>query len=127
MQVGSTFLLTAVDDHLWIVLSDPEKDAQTVLLVSVTTWRSGKDPSCKIQRGEHPFVIHESCVHYIDARDARLAQLYVLKDTWHLQMREPLPLPLLERVHHGASVTKHLKLKYQQLLIDQGFIEPTPF
>jgi hypothetical protein len=113
-----------VDRHLWIVLSDPDANPETVLLVSVTTWRPDKDPACKIQRGEHLFVTHESCVHYLDARDASLAQLRELKNTGALKIQDPLTPDLLRRVLDGAGASKFLKLKYQELLVDQGLIDP---
>jgi len=39
VQAGDTFLLgdKRVDDHLWVIVSDPTTDASRVLLVSLTT------------------------------------------------------------------------------------------
>lgn len=119
--------MTAGDEHLWIVLSDPAKNSECILLVSVTTWRADKDSSCLIQRGEHPFVTRDSCSYYEDARAVKLAQLYPRKDAGLLKMRAPLSEALLVRVRYGAGVTSNLKMRYVQLLDDQGLTEPTPF
>ncbi len=127
MEAGSTFLLTQADKHLWVILSEPKKNSEVVLLVSVTTLRTHKDQSCVITRGEHPFITHDSCVFYEDARDASLTQLYALKDAGLLCMRESFSDGLLARVREGARITGELKLKYLQLLEDQNLIEPTPF
>jgi hypothetical protein len=41
VQAGFTFELAEkhqeIDDHLWIILSDPAKDDQNILIVSMTT------------------------------------------------------------------------------------------
>ncbi len=122
MELGFTFLLTEADRHLWIVLSNPKVDPETVLLVSVTTWRPDKDRACMIQRGEHQFVTHDSCVSYLEARDASLAQLYALKDSGYLKTQEPLTPTLLKRVLDGAVNSRFLPIKYSQLLSNQGLI-----
>jgi len=36
VQPGFTFL-TELDRHLWVILSDPAKDDQNVVIVSITT------------------------------------------------------------------------------------------
>ena len=50
MQPGFTFL-TELDRHLWVVLSDPAKDDQNVIIVSITTLEPHKDQACLIPRG----------------------------------------------------------------------------
>src|ERR1700730_3304378 len=110
MEAGYTFLLPTVDHHLWVLLSDPAQDADNVLVVSVTTWREvGKDQACMIERGEHPFVTHTSCLAYIEARVLSLANLLTFKDGGYLKLQEPVSEDLLERMRQGAVATQNLK------------------
>ena len=70
MNSGDTFLLDdrAIDDHLWVVISDPNKDEDRILIVSLTTAACYKERACIIQASEHPWVRHETCVAYDKAR-----------------------------------------------------------
>ena len=122
MEAGNTFLLTKVDDHLWVILSDPSQDAGEILVVSVTTWREGKDPACMIERGEHPFVTHRSCMAYIEARCVSRDNLYTLKDGGYLKMQEPVSTELLGRMREAAAHTQNLKPVFKAILQRQGLI-----
>src|SRR5205823_2432203 len=77
VQAGDAFLLgyKGLDDHLWVIVSDPTKDAQRVLLISLTTAAPHKESVCLIQAGEHPWVKHETCVAYDKAKVVSLDQL----------------------------------------------------
>jgi hypothetical protein len=122
MEAGDTFLLTKVDDHLWVILSDPGQDADQVLVVSVTTWRQGKDPACMIGRNEHPFVTHESCMAYIEARALSRANLFTFKDSGLLKLLDPVSAGLLGRMREGAARSDHLKPAFKDILRRQGLI-----
>jgi hypothetical protein len=90
MEAGSTFLLTELDKHLWIVLSDPKLDDTKVLLVSLTTAHHLKESVCLLEVGDHPWVRHQTCVNYQDAKVVSLKKLYELKDKGLLRLQEPL-------------------------------------
>ena len=61
--------VTGIDaqDHLWIVLSRPTASG-TIALANLTTHRpqqkTHRDSCVLVERGEHPFVKHLSCVAY---------------------------------------------------------------
>jgi hypothetical protein len=67
VDAGDTFLRTDNDRHLWIVLSDPAVDPDTVLLVNLTTYDSRKERACILLPGDHEWVRKETCVNYQDA------------------------------------------------------------
>ena len=60
--------------HLFILLTDPQRDTQTgiryVLMVSLSTVKQGLpcDRTCILYAGDHPFVKRESYVVYQRAR-----------------------------------------------------------
>lgn len=73
MKSGDTFLMPAPGissstPHLWIVVSDPIEEDQTVIIVSITTLRYGAEQTGVLRKGEHPFIVKDSSVFYGDAR-----------------------------------------------------------
>jgi hypothetical protein len=67
---GATFLLpksSASTEHLWIVLTEPDATTGKAVCVNVTTRQPFSETTVILQPGEHPFVKHESVVHYADA------------------------------------------------------------
>lgn len=127
MEAGSTFCLaevhTEIDDHLWVVLSEPEQNPESVLLVSITTLRPHKDQACLIHRGEHPWVTHDSCVAYDFARTVTLKQLNALKDSGRIVLRERLSELLLTRIRRAAADSTRLEMRFADLLIEQGLLD----
>jgi hypothetical protein len=126
VEAGSTFVLAGehrdIDDHLWVVLSDPRLDDQKVLIVSLTTFRPHKDRACIIQPGEHDWVRHETCVAYDLARTIALVELHRLHDAGAIVMQPPLSAALLDRVRRRVADSR-LPMDYADLLIDQGLLD----
>jgi hypothetical protein len=125
VQAGDTFLLVnqKLDDHLWVILSDSQMDANRVLLVSLTTAAAHKESVCLIQAGEHPWVTHESCVAYNHAKVVTLAQLHGWKDAGHLKLQDPLSAAMLKRIRERAAESVDLALEYAELLSDQELLD----
>jgi hypothetical protein len=44
----------SLDSHIWMVVYDPSKDPERVVIVNMTTWRADKDQACVLQVGDHP-------------------------------------------------------------------------
>jgi hypothetical protein len=89
MEGGNTFLRKDGDNHLWVVLSDPQLDPETVLIVNLTTFDPRKEGVCILAAGEHPWVTHETCVSYEDAVITTLPKLYAAKDGGAITILEP--------------------------------------
>jgi hypothetical protein len=84
-----------VDTHLWVVVSEPTKDPERVILVSVTTYEEYKEDVCLLDVGDHPRVSHKSCIAYNEARVASLEKLTVLRDGGLLSEQESVSNELL--------------------------------
>ena len=125
MKGGDTFFLKdrAVDTHLWVVISDPEKDVERVVLVSVTTYEPHKEAVCLLDVGDHPTVSHKSSIAYSEARITTLETLIALRDAGHLSLQAPVSEDLLGRIREGVSKSTMIKYKYIEILIDQEVIE----
>jgi hypothetical protein len=94
-----------LDNHLWVILSDPKIDAEKVLLVSLTTVTPLKETVCILEVGDHPWIRHRTCVFYEYPKVVSLETLHRLQDAGLLQLKEPLSPRLLKR---GAGIRRRL-------------------
>jgi hypothetical protein len=111
-----------------MIISDPARDPQNVVIVNLTTSRSNVDDrTCVVSRGEHVFVSRESVVVYAEARIVPVVNLRAL-----LRSRsQPPPLSrsadlsqtLISRVQAGVGRSRHVPLGVRQILSTQGFLE----
>ena len=107
LTCGDTFLIPKRGEdieHLWIVISEPDADANAVC-VSVTTRRSYSDTTVVLGVGDHPFITHESVIHYVDARILDLRKVQAALDartrTFICRSHKPCSEVLLARVQDG--------------------------
>lgn len=117
-----TFRLPMVDDHLWVVLSDPKMYPDKVVCVHFT---SGGDDTCLVKRSEHSLgLTHDSCMGYRFAKIFSLKNLYKFKDEGLLRV-EPhcVPNALLERIRRSAGNAKKMDDEVVEVLVDQGYID----
>ena len=125
MKAGDAFYVRdrSVDIHLWVVISDPERDPVRVIMVSVTTFEDHKEDVCPVNAGDHSRVIHRSCVAYNEARMTTLDRLIALRDGNHLSIQPPVSAELLARIREGVNRSRTIKYKYVEVLLEQGVIE----
>ena len=124
MDAGSTFLRADSDKHLWIVISDPAKDAERVLLVNLTTLDDRKEKACVLHAGDHPWIRHESCANYADAVVSTVAKLLAAKDAGAIVLQQPVSAVVLTRLREGAMNSSRIALDKADILIDQRLVEP---
>jgi hypothetical protein len=112
--------------HYCIVLSDPGRNPDRILLVSVTTYEDYKEDTCVLQPGEWancPFIRHASCVDYRNAWESSLDRIESLIAEGAIRIFARLERQQYERVLDGARHSRFLANKYILLLCDQGLIE----
>ena len=107
LTCGDTFLIPKRGEdieHLWIVITEPDADGNAVC-VSVTAKRSYSDTTVVLSAGEHPFIKHESAIHYADARILDLEKVQAALDahtrTFICRSHKPCSEDLLTRVQDG--------------------------
>lgn len=69
MKAGDTFHArspSSTRSHLYIALTDPDADGNFVI-ANVTSQEQGKDQSCVLGAGDHPFIKKESVINYAEA------------------------------------------------------------
>jgi hypothetical protein len=124
-KLGDTFLLTdpQVNNHLFIMISDPAQDPNRIVMANFTSWRADKDQSCIVEVGEHRFIRRRSCVYYGEHRLISLANYEQLLASRHLSPHDPVSRDLLKRILDGAAVSPFLPLGNRQILVEQGLID----
>lgn len=124
MDIGDAFLLTdaRIEEHLWIVISLPGEDPENVIIVSLTTLTDWKDQSCILGPTDHPWIKHETCVSY---RDAKCVPESKLDDLIKSNQLKPLAAAsdvLIGKVLEGAERTDELPLKCIDVLAKQNLL-----
>jgi hypothetical protein len=120
MEAGTTFLRADADAHLWIVLSSPSVDKENVLIVNLTSFGPRQEDACILDRGEHPFITHKTCVNYGDSQITTLEKLHAAKDGGAIRLRESLTPAVLKKVVHGVLVSERMKLDHANILFMPG-------
>lgn len=94
-----------VTPHLWIVVTEPHRSFETVI-VKLTTLRFDRDRTVILQRGAHPFIKHETVVQYGDALivDGRQIDLRIQEGT--AVAHQPCSASMLELVQDGLLASE---------------------
>ena len=124
MDAGTTFLLSAGDIHLWIIISDPKLDPQNVLIVNLTSLTPRKEQSCVLKVGDHPWIRHDTCVNYGDSSVTTLDKLVAARDANALVIQSPVGPDILQRVRESAMNSTKMPLDHAEILISQGLVQP---
>jgi hypothetical protein len=120
VEAGDTFRYG--HRHLYVVISDPGLDSEHVVIVNMSTDR-GQDRACILQPGEHPFVRHQTCMRFCDARIQTNAEIEWLIASNVAQRGEPVSPGLLDRIRQGAGISAQTPFKCKQILAEQRLIE----
>ena len=116
MKLGDTFLMPCPWSgpkipHLWIVISDPAKHNGVFVIVNLTTDRARSGSDCKLDKGDHHWIIQECYVSFPDAleitpeQEAMINQLTASK---MVTLLDPLEEAVLSRVVDAAKKSKAL-------------------
>ncbi len=125
MKAGDTFFLKkgAADNHLRVILSDPEAFPDQVVFATLTSFDLTKESACIIQPGEHPFVKNQTCIAYdrlIACRSTELSRLEAASQiVWNVSVSQVL----LERIREGASLSRDIKPRMLKILLEQGVLD----
>jgi len=121
MTAGDTFLVPDSDDHLWVVISDPNVDPSRVVIVCFLSHQPHYDQACVLEPGDHPFIKHPTCVNYPDARIESAALLERLKGDGRLKPKTPLSSGILDRIRSAAEDSE-IPTEGYDILRRQGYV-----
>lgn len=120
---GATLLVSTNGGkkHLYIVLNNPKKPSDEVLIVSVETNRQGQlynqDTTCPLMKGDHPFICRDSLVSY---RHTRLVQAQQIENgiaQGHFIDKGKMDEGVLLQVCDGLLASPHTVPKYKEFYL----------
>ena len=85
--------------HLHIILTNPAGSHSQVIMVNITSWRTGSDETCIIWPEEHPFIKGQSVVFYQKASMVKESNIALIKRNG--RALEPLSDRLLTKICEG--------------------------
>ena len=124
---GDTFILTratGTTPHLWVVLWGPDGPADAFVIVSLSTLRPHSDLTCILSAGEHPFIQHDTCVVYSDARRLTREKLRRAIQTRGALPRPPMDLAIVERIRRGLLISPRTPHAMVRMAIDVFGADP---
>jgi len=119
VNLGDTFLGGSEvhgEDHLWIVINDPQAHDGLALMVNVSTLRPDAERTCILQSGEHPFILHDSHVRFMSARGPKTSDLAKLFKAGKLKPHESASQNLLAKIRAAAAASPMLATELKALL-----------
>jgi len=106
IRAGSSLLLAEpplYKPHLWFVLCDPLGKPPRVIAVMLRTVNRFTDPTLVLKKGDHPFIRHESAVHFSTARWFSINALVAAIGSGRCHLKEDMTGKLLARVRSGLK------------------------
>jgi hypothetical protein len=89
--------------HLWFVLTDPDPDRNSMVLVMLVTVKLHTDRTLHLHVGDHPFVRHESAVDFGTATYVPAVRLQEGLASGRAALAADMSADLLARVAPASS------------------------
>lgn len=115
LAVGSTLLIPSGPNrdpnrkHLHIVIAESRRAPRQLLIVGVSSWHEKADATCRLRPSDHPFIQHDSYVHYRHADVRRADDLERGIAAGALVEREPVDAALLRAIADGFGASMFVK------------------
>lgn len=103
--------------HLFIVISSIIDEK--VLLVNVTSKKENNDHTCVLDKGDHPFVRHDSIINYAEAIEGEVCLMREAFATKIFEVQKQLSATLLKKVQEGALISLEFKPKFRKYIPSQ--------
>jgi hypothetical protein len=104
IRAGASLLLAEpplYKPHLWFVLADPHGKPPRVVAVMLRSVTRFTDPTLILRPGAHPFIRHDSAVHYSSARWLNVSAILRAMSDGKCHLKEDMTDELLQRVRNG--------------------------
>ena len=104
IRAGASLLLAEpplYKPHLWFVLTDPLGKPPRVVAVMLRSVTRFTDSTLILKPGEHPFIRHDSAVHYTTALWLNVSAILGAMSDGRCHLKEDMTDELLQRVRNG--------------------------
>ena len=102
LSCGDTFLTGDGEEdnfHLWVVITPPSEGE--VVTVCVVTAHRRSERLVVLNRGDHPFIQHESVIAYLHSKIRAVFDIEELLEKGFAKKRDPVTPQLLKRIQAG--------------------------
>lgn len=126
VALGDTFWhdkTISPNGHLYVVLSDPTKDPERVVVANFTTREPGCDETCVVTKREHRWLSHDSVVAYQFAKHTTQRSLEFGIKAGLLKTHDRASPELVAKVAKGLLDSKVVPEVIKQTVRQHG---PTP-
>ena len=122
MQAGECFLIGGhgLTPHLWIVLTQPAGDPARVLIASCTSRKPWSDDTILLDRGDHPFIRHETVIAYTEVRIVEVRVIEFQLGVGKIARKERMRRAVLDRVVRAVLNSTNTAAKFKQFILDQN-------
>ena len=97
--------------HLWVIIYVGDEE---LIMVYFTTYRRGKDDTCKVSLKEHPFIIEQSCINYHGAQIPLISNVEIAIKNGYIKKDIPVSRQLLRKIKRGVVKSPHMRKKYKK-------------
>lgn len=123
MRPGDTYIITRAGAHLIVILSDPAKYPDRIVVANLTSWKANKDQSCILKPGDHPWIKHKTVVNY---RLSKITTMDILKRQIKFNMisvdSEPVTPQVLNKIIAGAGKSRMIPTGVKNALKSMGLL-----
>ena len=126
-RFGDTFFnqeARGIPSHPWVILSNPDLDADNVLIVNLTDAGSHWDDSCILTPDDAPDIVTKrSCIAYRFANVTSVSRLRQAESNSLLFKRSHFDEQVMQKIVDGAYTSDELIGKHRELLRQQQIID----
>ena len=122
MKLGDAFLMAVPPDyqapHLFFVISDPQKNSGTFIIVNITSdlFRAGRE--CVLNIGDHPWIKKECFVAFADALEITPERGNIIEALigTKITMQATVSATILAKIVQAAKQSKAIPIAFKKYL-----------
>ena len=117
ITLGTTLRCNLPPRHIWVVISDPARTGNSILLVNLTTLRDDSvDDVCVLDAPDFALLSHPTTVAYSRAQPGTVAALTSLIQDGSFTLVTSIPPATLQRILTGARASQELSEAHKKLV-----------
>lgn len=123
MGQKDAFTIPNINDHLHVIISNPDEFPAEVICFNLTTWKGDHcDSACIVEPGEHTWVLRKSFVYYENPRKLDAKAMALLETSNRIEKWPAVSDELFARMLNGAQESIRLPVEYEDLMRTQGLL-----
>jgi hypothetical protein len=87
--------------HLWILITEPNPNGECVVVNITSAKSTSVDRTVVLQKGDHPFIQHESVVFYAFAHKENVKKLCAYLASGTAKQKQALSNTMLKKIQNG--------------------------